>query len=497
MGTDGDFCKHCVATALTWLSRAKVKMKKGKKVTLADVEKMLQAEDHATLVRMVMDWAKKDGWLHERLILQAARHSGPDASVAAAKRAFENAVNVDDYAGYGEASDWARGVDEAIDSIEQLLTDGQAGAVIGLCESALLSLVDAIQQVDDSGGEFAPLQDRLEAIHHSACWKAKPNQEELAIRLFEYEMHGDFDIFFDSAARYSRILGAKGMKAYRELAEAEWAKVPAKTAKTIDAGLNSHFHITHIMESLAQKSGDLEQLVAVKSRDLSSASNYLNIAEVYREAKQYDNALLWVERGLKSFPKHTGIRLREFAAEEYHRRRRHDDAMKVIWAEFLERPYSDTYKTLERHAKKAGAWPEWRERALTEIRRSAAKADRSTLVEIFLYERDIESAWREAQDGGCAGHLWLQLAAARESSHPEDAAPIYLKQAEAALAGSASGDYEEPVQLLVKAASAMKRMGHSAEFVKHLDALRATHKRRRNFIALLEKKRKSLYLSHL
>jgi hypothetical protein len=36
---------------------------------------------------------------------------------------------------------WARGVDGAIDSVEQLLNDGQVATVIELCESALQSLL--------------------------------------------------------------------------------------------------------------------------------------------------------------------------------------------------------------------------------------------------------------------------------------------------------------------------------------------------------------------
>src|ERR1017187_2917527 len=110
------------------------------------------------------------------------------------------------------------------------------------------------------------------------------------------------------------------------------------------------------------------------NRDLSSAYSYWKIAEVYGEARQHDNALLWAEKGLKAFPERTDARLREFAAEEYHRRHRHDDAMKLLWAEFSERPFRETYKTLEKHAKKAGTWPKWRERALAEIRVRIAKA---------------------------------------------------------------------------------------------------------------------------
>jgi len=517
VGSDGAFCKHCVAAALAWLNRAAVPARssgrgKDKEITLADAKKILQAEDKDTLARMVLDWAKDNGPLHERLIVYAARRSGPDTGAAAVRRAFEKAVRVHDFVHYREATGWARGVDDAIDSVEQLLNDGQAAAVIELCESALQSLLSAIQAVDDSDGHFGMLRDRLQDIHYQACQEAQPDPMELARRLFQWELHSDFDVFYGAVARYVKILGAKGMQVYRELAEAEWEKVPAQTAKHEPSGWGEHFRITHIMESLAQASGDIEQLAAVMTRDLSSAYSYLKIAEVYREARQHDNALLWAEKGLRAFPDHTDGRLREFAAEEYHRRRRHDDAMKLMWTEFSERPYLESYKTLERHAKKADAWPIWRERALAEIRLRIANAkekarrdsrprwmrpddDHSPLVEIFLYEGNPEEAWREAQAGGCSDSLWLRLAAAREKEHPEDAAPVYLKQAEAAVAATSNGRYEDSVGLLVNAAAVMRRMDRGAEFVRQLEALRVKYKIKRNFIKLVEQKRKSLYLS--
>jgi hypothetical protein len=48
---------------------------------------------------------------------------------------------------------------------------------------------------------------------------------------------------------------------------------------------------------------------------------------------------------------------------------------------------------------------------------------------------------------------------------------------------------------LVKAAALMQRLGQGAEFVRRLEALRATYKAKRNFIKLVEQNRKSLYLS--
>ena len=53
--------------------------------------------------------------------------------------------------------------------------------------------------------------------------------------------------------------------------------------------------------------------------------------------------------------------------------------------------------------------------------------------------------------------------------------------------------YDDAVDLLVKAAALMNRMGRSAEFVSQLESLRLKYKRKRNFIKLLEQRRQSLY----
>lgn len=515
-GEDGAFCKHCVAAALAFLKQTAAskpgKRSKSKEVTLADAKKILEGEDKAALLGMLLEWAKNDKQLRERLILFAARRSGPDAGVAAVRRAFQKAVHISDFASYREAGGWAQGVHEAIDAIEQLLNEGHAAAVSGLCESAMRSLSNAIQRADDSDGHFSMLRERLEDIHYRACLEARPEPVDLAKRLFHAELDGDYDEFSGAAERYAAILGAKGIKAYRELAEALWAKVPERKAGDRGSDSDSYFGITRIMESLARASGDTEELVAVMSRDLSSGYQYLQIAEVYRESGQHDKALLWAEKGLEAFPERPDYRLHQFAAEEYHRLGRHDDAMKLIWAEFLDRPSSATYEIVRMHAEQAGAWPEWRERSLAEIRTRIAKAkeklkdskqpfwmrnesDHSTLVQIFVTEGRDDDAWREANDGGCSEGLWLLLAARRENERPEDAAPIYWKYGAAAVAGVSNGRYGDAVELLEKAAAVMKRLGRSGEFAGQMNALTLKFRIKRNFLKLVEQRRKFLYLS--
>lgn len=256
------------------------------------------------------------------------------------------------------------------------------------------------------------------------------------------------------------------------------------------------------MEMLARQTGDVEALVAIKARDLSNAYNFLQIAEIYREARQPDQALAWAERGVKAFPDRTDSRLREFLADEYHRRKRHDEAMQLVWKIFAERLSLAHYQTLKQRAGRVQQWPAWCEKALAfvsaEIEREKKQLaqkrqtwgwtphmpDHSLLVEIFLWEQDVEAAWREAQTGGCHDHWWMQLARLREKEFPADVVPVYKKHVEMLVNQKNNGSYADAVQLLGKIRDLMTRLERTDQFAGYLAAVRATHKLKRNFIKL-------------
>ena len=152
-------------------------------------------------------------------------------------------------------------------------------------------------------------------------------------------------------------------------------KVPAlRPGRDDPEKYGKRFRITHIMETIARKTGDVEAVVAVKKRDLSLAYHYLQIAETYKGARRHDLALEWAERGVKAFPERTDSRLREFLAGEYHRRKRHDEAMALIWTEFTESPNLEQYRKLKAHAQRIDQWELWREKALEYLRERIGRA---------------------------------------------------------------------------------------------------------------------------
>ena len=506
MGVEGEFCKHCVAVGLTWLeSREAKRPEKGQRasgVTMNDVRAHLLEQDKSALVQMLVEHAMEDDRLRQRLLMKAAKKGAKGIDLNTYRRAIDEAVEPDGFVDYRSAYQYARGIEEVIDSVEELLKEGYPTEVIQLAEHALDAVEEAMGSVDDSDGNMGSILERLQDLHHQACKKAKPDSEALARRLFEWELRTHYDTFYGAADTYADILGQKGLAVYRALGEAEWAKVPALGSGRDDLEKYAkRFRITHIMETLARQTGDVEAVVAVKKRDLSLAYHYLQIAETYKNARKHDLALEWAERGVKAFPERTDSRLREFLAGEYHRRKPHDEAMAVIWPEFAESATLENYKTLKTHSDQISQWESWRAKALdhlrTEIARAKSKrernqwawyheADRSELVRIFLWEKNVEAAWREAQEGGCSNELWLELAAKRDKDHPEDTLPIYQRQIESTLNQQNNHAYAETINLLRKVRELMVRLERKEDFTDYLAKVRVAHKPKRNFIKLLE-----------
>jgi uncharacterized Zn finger protein len=510
VGLNGEFCKHLVAAALAWINpdmnpARKAGKRKTRETTQDKIQDFLKLQDKSTLIQILADEASENRGLRERLLLQASRLNSAGVDLAAYREAIASATRTNGFVDYYAAPDYARRNQQVIDSIAALLNDGHASAVIELTEYMLARLENAIGAMDDSDGHLGVILPELHDLHHRACLEGKPDPVTLARRLFEWEIKSDWEIFYGAATNYADVFGTEGLAEYRRLAELEWSAIrPLGPGDSDDERHGGRFRITSMMEALARQTGDPEAMVEVKRRDLSHSYSYLQVAEIYCDAGENDKALYWAEQGLQSFPQRDS-RLVEFLACEYHRRARHEDAMKLVWDQFVESPSLSHYQGLKANALKvrpSSDWPAWREKALVHLRKVIEKekrdqkpddwhwpgrADNSRLVEIFLSEKRYDDAWQEASSGGCSDALWLRVAASREEKHPGDAIPVYQEIIVTILKRANNSAYEEALNLVRKIRELMARVKRENEFEDYLASLRVEYKRKRNFMRLLNK----------
>jgi uncharacterized Zn finger protein len=501
VGQDYDFCKHCVAAGLAVLAQSAPKRQRS---PTNDIRNYLETLEPEALMSIVTDACKHDKRLREKLLLAARGRGSANTAVKAWKDALNRATVTRGFVDYQEMYSFAAGIQEVLDALEAWIPGGRATQAVDLAEYAASKVEKLLGECDDSSGELGVLLESIGGLHLAACRKAQPDPVELAGRLLNRELHDDLDTFYNAAERYVDVLGEPGLAEYRRLAEMEWKKIPALPPGDERAWEGNRFRITHVMETLVKQSGNLEELVAVKSRDLSIELRFLDIAEIYRTAKNRDKALEWAERGLAAFPVKTDSRLRDFLIEEYLHRGLGEKAIALSWAQYEEAPYLENYKKLNKIAHQLNDRPVWRDKALAHLRSSIAKIyseriklrygrteapDQSPLVEIFLWEKDAEAAWREAKTGICHERLWLQLADIRAKEHPEDSIAVYRRQVAHLVQQTNNQSYEEAITLVKKIKPLLIRCQGASSVGDYLAELRLAFKAKRNFMKMLDQLR--------
>lgn len=514
VGEGGAFCKHGVAAGLAWLkrqevapassettpARAPIPSQKRRHADLAGVHAWLAAAPRERLADIILGQALDDPALRSRLASEAARAAAREhVDLKALKETVGKALAVSglvDY--YGMRRVIQRAV-PAVDLIAGLLEDGHADTARELAQYALRRGIATYERIDDSAGGFGDLLHQIAALHLNACRAAPPEPTAFGKQFFALQMLDDWGLLaFDD---YAPFLQDSGLRAFRALAEKEWRKVPTRGPQDTEARMNtSYYRITSLMESLARHAGDVDALVAIKSRDLTSPYYFLQIAELLAKADRHDDALAWAERGHKAFPERPDSRLVEFLAAEYGRRNRHDQALALAWEMFTQQPTLATYQHLKTCADRAMEWHAWRAKALAWLREDflkAQQADRnrrswipgghSLLVEIFLWEGDSDTSLAEARTGGCTESLWFALARAREQDHPLDAAEIYRNRLDEIVHQGNNRAYDEAAALVGKIRDLMQRTKQEKEFTEWLETVRVKHKAKRNFMQRLDK----------
>ena len=498
VGRDGLLCKHCVATGLAWLVQQALSVSEQTGSANPEaVREYLAGLPKETLVEMVMAQAQTDHSLRQRLVLAVARTrpAGPDSD--AIRSAIDEATRAGEPWSERRDADRVERLNAVLDTLHELLNAGHAPAVVRLAAFGLERSDSVAGRTYYPGNDLQQVVSQFVSLHVKACVESGQDPQGLARWLFEFELSSNNAVHDVVFARYIGLLDDKGLATYRKLAEAEWR---AKALKRPLTGALTR--LRDIVRHAALMSVDPRLMAEVGNHEFGTSWAYYFAARECMDMNQPDKAVAWAEAGVKAFPKMPQAGLRELLAEEYGRRGRSTDALNQAWALFTEAPGLDNYLRLRAIANKAGQVTVWRDEALEYLRERAVrapKADRgeefggerlycgSLIVEILLKEKNVDSAWHEAQAGGCGEETWLKLARAREARHPADAIRIYQQFAEQVVQGGGNDEYRVAVTYLRRAAVIIVRLGQPRKFREYLVGYRERNKRKKNLLWLLDR----------
>jgi hypothetical protein len=479
---DWGFCKHMVATALA-ANAAGPEAEAAGAGALARIRDHLRQKGVDELVDIILELAERDATLLHRLELTAATFDSDDAALEPRlRKLLDDATRTRSYIEYRQAPNWAARVDAALDTIEQLASGGRAGVAFKLAERAIDRIVKAIGSIDDSDGHCGGLLERARDIHLKAAETARPDAVALARNLFARQMADDYDTFYAAAALYADVLGEAGLNEYRRLANEAWGKLDSRRpGRSQDDISDDYRRLTPILDFFAERAGDLETRIALRAKDLSSAWQYLQLAEFCRENGRDQEALRRAEEGLWIFEDQApDERLLFFTVDLLVKAHRKADAEAHLWRAFEKAPSFELYGRLRRIGGKAGTERviEWLKSRLVKKTRSDWHYPADLLVRVLTHEKMYDAAWATVRQHQASSSARQELAKASETTHPGEALETYAVRVEELIN---SGSYADAVKLVGR----MAPLRNAAEQASYIAALKARHGRKRNLMKLL------------
>lgn len=504
---DGLFCKHCVAVALSAApdeirpsTFAAESIRPAEPLGDPDLTSYVEGLPHERLVDIVLEQCESDWALLERLDAEARADPGDGPKLASWRRRIDIAFAPHgEFVPYGEVDRWAAGVLDVIVGLERLADAGHGGAVIVLAEHAHRCADAASQYIDDSAGWLTEIEGRLSELHLAACRSTRPDPVALARRLVDLELASELDGFRGAAAFYSGVLGETGIAEYRRILKPRWEAV--KNAESIFA--NGRSRIERAMAGVATASGDPDALIEVLSERKLGPRDYLEIATSLVDFDRDEEAIAWIRRGMAEWASqpYQLRELRGLLADLFEARGEHEVAVQQFWEGFEAEPSLATYRALLARAGVDAASQS--KRCIDELRARLASvppddtrswpADgfrlAAPLIQILMYEGDIDAAWEVASTHGAADAVWWDLAAARESSHPLDSIPVYEREVFSHIAQRKRRSYRAAVDLLAHIQYLADRAGDSGVFEVIVEHVRTEHRAKWSLMEMLDRKK--------
>lgn len=475
-GSDGNFCKHCVAVSLHLLTAVPEQQGAGRSrrgAKPADVKKYLASLDATELVELIWDHAQHDAALYQKLQLATATTATvPDFPLL---RTQVERLHTE-WLAYENTYSYTTTAETVLTALAQL-TPTHAKAVQPLLRRALKHIGGAASVSDSEDGTVIDVATQAWDHYLTACRAAPPDPVELAGWFLWFRLDGP-DWPEVSISDVADLLGEAGVAGYHDALE--------EVGATVD-----HWQYRTLREELIAATDDVDALIACLAENLAGPHQYVRIAELLRGENRDKEAIKWLERGhadCRHEPYNT-VRLVDLLCELYTEQGRTPDVLRVRQEQFDGYVSERTYAQLREAAESLDRWDAVRAAAHQRMRAAARAAQHyaaETLARVLLAEGETDEAWRVVHEHRCDENTVLAVTAERARSHPADAIAVYRPLVDRHVGRTNNHGYQQAAEYLAMLQPLFAHTGD--DFADYLAGLRDRHRRKRNFLAELDRR---------
>lgn len=407
------------------------------------------------------------------------------------EKVIEAALSPGCFISYNAAWSFVEDVQGVANDIGKIIRKEPARAA-RLYEIFIAACHEKADEIDDSSGNFGMLVEELFQGWIKARQDANFDPDETAISLISWMEDDPYGFCHDLERGVVKVLDKKGLAAFIQQTRAKFEAAPRQDEKEKRFSGYARRRWGGVLKTLFAAQRNVDAYIALCQQTELEAKDCIAIAKIYKSRRRPEDALSWVERGLKiaradsrtSYEEHE---LGELKRVMLARIGRTEDALQSAWSEFEAHPSTFTYKELMRYVPNKEK-TSWHQKAMA----ASEKGDLSSLVELLLenkeYDRLVSRLLQTTDDEleDLSHYRTEPLARKLERSHPDVSARVYRALCMRIVNAGKSKYYDAALDHIEHAKKCYTKAGLNADWQSVVADVRNRHFRKKGFMAGFE-----------
>ncbi len=409
--------------------------------------------------------------------------------------AFECVLGLGEFISYNRSWEFVRDLEDVKQKIDALVKDGQAERAVSLYEIFLSGCYEKADEIDDSGGNLGMFFEDLLCAWINARQKAKYDPEETVQNILRWIDNDDYGFCYEIERNVVKELNKKSVKLFETAIKSRFEKaistVDIKKCKRISDypfGVRENLSVLKIIYI---ESKDTNNYLALCKKTGTTPKDCENLANIYKAKRNYQNALNWVEKGLKlekkgNWANQSSFRLTGLKQDLLNKLGRREDALDLAWTEFKMHPSKFSYEELMKFVVKKDV-KHWHQKAL-----GKAHASLSGFIDICVDTKEwhtlaehVSSIDTELLEN--LSHYTTERAAKRlPKKYGLAAAKIYSALGLRILKKGKSKYYQYALEHFRNACKLYEKAGRDQLWLDLVERVRRDHSRKYSFIGYFE-----------
>ena len=417
--------------------------------------------------------------------------SGKRKQIDPLEKAIEAVLSPGSFISYNAAWSFVDDVQDVVNDIGKIIKKEPERAA-HLYETFIAACHEKADEIDDSSGNFGMLVEDLFCRWIKARQAANVDPDETAKLLLSWMEDDTYGFCHDLDREAVKVLDKKGLGAFVQQIRSKFESTLPQGNKEKRSPGYARRMWGGALKTLLAAQHNVDAYIALCEQTELEAKDCKAVAEMYRSRRRLEDALSWVERGLKiartdSRRSYEDYELSELKRVLLAKIGRPEDALQSAWSEFESHPSTFTYKELMRYvpAKEKKAW---HQKAMA----ASEKGDLSSQIELWLEKKEIDrlvSRLRKAADEeleDLSHYRTEPLARKLERSHPGISARVYRTLCMRIVNAGKSKYYDAALDHIEHAKKCYTKAGLNADWQAVVADVRERHFRKKGFMAGFE-----------